>query len=190
MPRIGWRTRRNILTFYKRAQRSRQAFEARQAAYTEIWEEFEALTGEMRSTGDGLRRVLGSHEAERFIAEANGSSMVSIDAMEQAARWAKERVEDFWQACQASEPVTSAGTGSPSVPCGPRSAHVPHAAERLHRYLKKNATNRSKFAKRLTGKVSLKTISKLLNTGVATPSTLDEIASAMKISKEEMVRPE
>jgi hypothetical protein len=172
----------------KRAQRSRPAFEARQSVYTEVWKEFGALLAEVRITGEGLERVLGSNEAKRFVAEANASSMTNIDPMEQAARWAAERIVGFWQASQASEPTRPVELSSP--PHGPRSLYVPQAAGRLQRHLDEKGTNRFQFAKRLAGKVSLKAISKLLNSKVATSSTLDEIAAAMRISKEELVRPE
>lgn len=87
--------------FNKRGERSRLVHSKRTSEYTQICNELEVLKDEACITGQGLRRVLGFDEAERFIAGVKRSVISNIDPMWQASQWAAKRVEEFRQACQA-----------------------------------------------------------------------------------------
>lgn len=77
------------------------------------------------------------------------------------------------------------GGSSTPIQSGPRSVHVPQVAAKVKEHIRQHGVTRGEFARR--AKVSAKTIGKLLNDKVATPSTLDEIARAMKTTKEELL---
>ena len=64
------------------------------------------------------------------------------------------------------------------------------AAAKLEAFMVKHGLNQTFLNKRLDGKVSTKTIRKLLRDKVATPGVLQEIADTMGIPLEELLNPD
>lgn len=91
-----------------------------------------------------------------------------------------------------SEPKTP-GTlpNAPAEPpalCGPRSLHVPQAARRLNEYLQKKGLNRNQFWELHKSKFSPKAIRRLLDKGCAVNGVLGDIASAIGLTTEDLLK--
>jgi hypothetical protein len=98
------------LTIEKRRQRANAAYTGRQTRFEKIWQEGGALSSEIRATIEALRPVLGS-EVDRLMAEANWTILRIITQPEsvcEVVQRAKDKVEDYWLACQLQDRAATA----------------------------------------------------------------------------------
>jgi len=98
-----------FLNTEKRRQRANAAYTGRQTRFDKIWQEGGALSDEIRATIETLRPVLGP-EVDRLMAEANWTILRMItqpESVYEVVQRAKDKVEDYWLACQPQDRAAS-----------------------------------------------------------------------------------
>jgi hypothetical protein len=108
--------------------------------------------------------------------------------LQEALQYSHEGVEGNRNPEEAASEIAAAPLSTEGARCGPRSVHTPSAAAKLRDYMSEHAFSQRGFSESIGRKVSTRTISKFLKTAVASPLVLDEIAAAMNISKEDLLR--
>jgi hypothetical protein len=156
-----------------------------------FYAEFRLFTAEVRGVFEDLGSVLPVDEVVSLTRDIDpGRVAATCDAVRVAAH----RLEEFWEARENPAPsapavTENAGSRKKALPkAGPRSISSPCAAARLRTYMEKQGLNLNHLCERMNGGVSAKTLGKFLATGVATASTLDEVAKTLRISKEELLK--